>query len=100
LRSRIQALMRLACDGRQRYLEDLVAFAAQPDGAGAGVDGHVLDVDASAFLDAGAGLAQHRDDRGVAYPRGGWRPARPTAPCCWRAGASGSAGRATRARLA
>jgi len=50
----------------QRDGADLVALAVQADLAGAGGDREVLGVQTGAFLDARAGVQQHRDDRGVA----------------------------------
>jgi hypothetical protein len=45
-----------------------------PNGAGAGGGSDVVDVDAGAFLDPGAGVEQHGDDRGVACATTGRGP--------------------------
>ena len=55
----------VAGGGRHRNLANLVALAVQADGAGAGGDGEVLDVEPGALLRAGPGVEQYGDDGGV-----------------------------------
>jgi hypothetical protein len=83
-----------ACGAGQRDGADLVALAVQADLAGAGGDREVIGGQAGAFLDPGAGVEQHPDDRCVARAA-----ARRSAASCGRVSASGSPGRGTRTRL-
>lgn len=65
-RSSIQAVRSFLATAGRGDVVDFVAFAMQPDAAGAGSDRDVFEVEAFAFLDPGAGVEQHGDDRRVA----------------------------------